>query len=184
MFRLSSVLLLVLAVSLPAVAFAQYPVPYDAFQAGSDAARRYDAKQRQAIALQLRTIDQMKWYSAVGASGFGVEYYRNPPSLDYVYGTGRWSTYNGYGPEPPASQDIFLPWPYVPGDIWGYRWNATVRQPIGRREFQTGPNRWESHPVYADELRPTPPGTLVEEPSSEPPAAEAMPARPSRPRQF
>jgi len=181
MFRTLLLALLASALCMPTSVLAQYPAPYDAYQAGADATRRNDARQRQAIKLQLDTIDQMKWYSAIGAAGFGTEYYRDPPSLDYVYATGRWSTMGGYGPSPwRTPHDIFQPWPYVPGDIWGYRWNSTVRQPIGRREIQTGPHRWESHPVYADELKKP---TTFEEPVAQP-AVPVTPAPVLGPRQF
>lgn len=51
---------------------------------------------------------------------------------------------------------------YRQGYIAGYVRDPSipyVRQPIGQRQVQTGPNRWESHPVYADDppaLRETP----------------------------
>jgi hypothetical protein len=183
MMRFSKACLLVLVCCVYSSARAQYPAPYDAFQASADAARRYDAKQRQAIGMQLQTIDQMKWYSAVGAAGFGTVYYRDPPSLDYVYATGRWSAASPYSPLY-GQADIFSPWPYVPGDIWGYRWNATVRQPIGRREVKTGPNRWESHPIYADEIKPPALNALPPAPPLEVPVAPPKAARPSVPRQF
>lgn len=162
--------------------------PFSPFDASAEAAARSDLRHRQALKLQLNTIEQMKWYSGFGASGFGAPYFRSPPSLDYIYAHPRW---NQYGSSVPA-YGVFEPWPYVPGDIWGYRWNATVRQPIGRREVQTGPNRWESHPVYADELyksrqpalippKPLPPAATSEEPSSPP---TSPPRRSTGPRQF
>lgn len=177
MFRESLPALLTVVLLIPASMSAQHPPAYDAFQAGADAARRYDAKQRQALNLQVKTIEQMKWYSGFGAAGFGTVYHRDPPSLDYVYGTGRWTVTDRYfSATPRVTPNIFQPWPYVPGDIWGYRWNSSVRQPIGRREIQTGPNRWESHPIYADEL--TPPAAV------EVPVAPTKPIRPPGPRQF
>jgi hypothetical protein len=52
--------------------------------------------------------------------------------------------------------DIFEPWPIVAGDIWGYPFFDPIPQPIGQRQIQTGPNRWESHPVYAAPAGPLP----------------------------
>jgi len=74
--------------------------PYDGAQASADAWLRGDYRRRSEIAMQIATIEHMKWRA----------YY----------------------------QPNFL----------GYPWLDYVEQPIGRREIQTGPNRWESHPVY------------------------------------
>ena len=80
----------------------------------------------------------------------------------------------------------------MPGDIWGYTYYSPMRQPIGQHQVQTGPNRWESHPVYDPPLpnfRPLPPvdsplldGTpyatprpLVEVPATTPPPPTADP---------
>ena len=52
--------------------------------------------------------------------------------------------------------DVGYGWPYGVGRIYGYGYYDAVRQPIGRREVQTGPNRWESFPVYAEDMLPDP----------------------------
>src|ERR1700691_5701948 len=44
----------------------------------------------------------------------------------------------------------------APGDIFAYPAPARVRQPIGHISSQTGPNRWEYHPIYAEDLAPQP----------------------------
>lgn len=141
---------------------------YTPIESGLDAYRYHEGMRLGNIRTQLGLIDQMKWYSALpavnsalgtaawyGAGGQG--YFRDPPSLDYLYATGRRSAY-GYGAWGRGltplygggySRDIFSPWPYVPGDIYGYQWYNPVPQSIGQRQIQTGPNRWESHPVYA-----------------------------------
>lgn len=49
---------------------------------------------------------------------------------------------------------VFEPWPMVPGDIWGYPMLSPVRQSIGQRSYQAGPNRWISEPVYAEDVAP------------------------------
>ena len=36
--------------------------------------------------------------------------------------------------------------------IFGYPDPAPVRQPIGHISTQTGPNRWEYHPIYAEDV--------------------------------
>jgi hypothetical protein len=62
-----------------------------------------------------------------------------------------------------------------------------VRQPIGQQQIQTGPNRWESHPVYDPPLAPYQPtpvysplldGTPFSAPPAVLPAAEAIPPPP------
>jgi hypothetical protein len=52
---------------------------------------------------------------------------------------------------------VFEPWPMVPGDIWGYPILSPVRQSIGQRSYQAGPNRWISEPVYAGDVAPAQP---------------------------
>lgn len=153
---------------------------YDPITSGLDAYRYHEGRRLDNIRGQLGLIDQMKWYSAlpainsaVGSTAWygGPGYFRDPPSLDYLYATGRRSAYGngawGRGLTPlyggGYSRDIFSPWPYVPGDIYGYQWYDPVPQSIGQRQIQTGPNRWESHPVYAA------PPVAVPEPGDLPP---------------
>jgi hypothetical protein len=59
-----------------------------------------------------------------------------------------------------------------------------IRQPIGRRELQTGPNRWESFPIYGDEeeLNPLPSFELPPLPDHVDPAPPAPPS--PGPREF
>ncbi len=136
---------------------AEPPEPYDALTAGRDAYYYHEARRRQAIATQLATIDRMKWFAGFPAGGIAIApgygqtiYYRDPPSLDYIYATGRSSVYTRYPNRAwPGLPDVFEPWPLVPGDIWGYPYYDAVPQPIGQRQVQTGPKQWESHPVYA-----------------------------------
>ena len=67
--------------------------------------------------------------------------------------TQRMAEFAGYGPYYPS---VFEPWPYVPGDIWGYRLPAPIAQPIGHESRQVGPNKWTYRPLY--------PGPLVLQP--------------------
>jgi hypothetical protein len=135
-----------------------------------------------------------------------------PANLDYTYAYGRFGS-RGWVRERAwfGSQTVFEPWPYVPGDIWGYTYYSPMRQPIGQQQIQTGENRWESHPVYDPPLpnyRPLPPvdsplldGTpyatprepAVAPPTAPPPPAanppifddpELPPAKPSGPREY
>ena len=159
--------------------------PYDGLDAGRDAYELQEAERQRQIGRQLNTIDQMKWYSGISPryDDYTV-YYRSPPSLNYAYATGQRGIF-GVSPRVRGvwPYDIFKPWPYIPGDIWGYQWNDSVRQPIGQRQVQTGPNRWESHPVYATPPIPFAPlASRVAEPPPRPaPAPAPAPAERRRP---
>jgi hypothetical protein len=99
-------------------------------------------------------VGVVPWDAAYGYGFVGSPYGASPYGASVTYGRfGRRATAFGVGP-------LFEPWPYVPGDIYGWRTFSTVRQPIGQTQIQTGENRWESHPVYDPPLpnhRPTPP---------------------------
>ncbi len=155
-----------------------YYAPYDPLEAAF-AAQRYDnARGLNAVRMQLDLIEQMKWYSGLPAYESGGSVYRDPPSLDYIYAMGRRRARDDYGRRVwPGHPDIFEPWPYVPGDIWGYQWYVPIRQPIGRVEIQTSPNRWESHPLYVDE----PPRLIEVAPSAD---VESPKPKARGPRQF
>lgn len=57
------------------------------------------------------------------------------------------------------------PWPFLPGDIYGYPLaSPPIRQPIGRMEEQVGPTTWFSRPVFAEELMAPPSWFHVDEP--------------------
>jgi hypothetical protein len=172
-----------------AEACAQSPAavrPYDGLTAGAETYRDAEAIRRQNIARQLNHVDLLKWYNGLPDRSDGVVLHRDPPSLDYWYAYGRGPTvWNGgtpqYGTGP--ATDVFEAWPRVPGDIFGYPDIPTARQPIGHISTQTGPNRWEYHPIYAEDL-------VVSRPSSSPasgirrggpatlPAAAAIPPPP------
>ncbi len=131
--------------------------PYDGLTSGAEAYRDAEAIRRQNIARQLNHVDLLKWYNGLPNRSDGVVLYRDPPSLDYWYAYGR-------GPTPqyatgPAT-DVFEAWPRVPGDIFGYPEIPTARQPIGHISTQTGPNRWEYHPIYAEDLLVSRPALL------------------------
>jgi hypothetical protein len=59
----------------------------------------------------------------------------------------RWTGLSSFYP------GAFEAWPMIPGDIWGYPLPIfNVRQSIGQRSYQAGPNRWISEPVYPEDL--------------------------------
>jgi hypothetical protein len=166
-----------------ATAWAQSPAarPYDGIQAGLDAFRLAEEKRQAAVAEQLYLNDAMRFYAgyptsrgqtiyygylspaAMYAYGFAV-----PPAaysnLDYAYAypaVPPWAAYQAWRGGPA----VFTPWPYVPGDIYGYpMYYQPARQPIGQTQVQTGPNRWESHPVYDPPLTEYQPLPTVDSP--------------------
>ncbi|MCO6456918.1 MAG: hypothetical protein J5I93_16590, partial [Pirellulaceae bacterium] len=134
-------ILLVCAPVVASSAVAQEPVdprPYDGLQAGADAAAQHEIRRLAAIGMQIDTIEWLKASAGLPPSGSGIIYYH-----------GGWL--------PGHRGDFnrqFTPWfPYLVG---GVPYAAIAPQPIGRQEFQTGPNRWESHPVFAPPHVPPP----------------------------
>ncbi len=160
----SAIGLLVLAASF---ASAQEVVPYDGLRAGEEAHQLAEEQRQQRLSDQLYLNDAMRarygwapaggsvvWYGNAGLGygrGVGIDYaYAN--SSDRLFGRRGRGLYIDRYWSPTLS--VFEPWPYVPGDIYGYYFPPLVRQPIGQRQIQTGPNRWESHTVYAEDLEP------------------------------
>jgi hypothetical protein len=115
---------------------------YSAFDAMAEAYQRGDARRRWEVGRQMTLIqDQRRWNGLPPT----VPLERTGPNTVsfYAYGN-RWDL--------PACAPVFEPWPYVPGFIWGYRFDDPAPQPIDRREVQTGPNRWVSYPVYPGDI--------------------------------
>ena len=176
-----------------------------AFEAYRDA----EATRQAAVAEQLY---QNNLQRAMAASAATTTYYRLPVAgYGYPYGSnfgyGMGSVYEGYGygylyggyPSMYAGMSATSYGPPPPA----------IRQPIGRREVQTGPNRWESFPIYGDEAVAVPvvprpamvpgrapaydapeygepaadkaPTTLA---PAEEPLPEPMPGTPASPREF
>jgi hypothetical protein len=175
-----------LIVGLASAASAQQEVaPYNGLRAGAEAHAIGEAQRQQRLNDQLYLNDAMRARYGWGPAAGSVVWYGNaagygrPLGIDYAYAYSsnrllgrRAGLYIDRYWSPPAT--VFEPWPYVPGDIYGYRFPPVVRQSIGQRQIQTGPNRWESHPVYADELAPE----TVIEPEFIEPEMEAPPPAP------
>ena len=151
--------------------------PYDGIQAGLDAFRLGEEQRQANVSQQLFLNDQMRFWNgyptsrstvyygylspaAIQAYGYGVPLMTRA-NLDYVYGYGAGPLWGGSRQNWAGPLAVFEPWPYVPGDIWGYRaYYQPARQSIGQQQTQTGPNRWESHPIYDPPLtmyQPLPP---------------------------
>jgi hypothetical protein len=150
-----------------ALSHAQDVRPYDGLQAGQDAHALAEDQRQQRLNDQLYLNDAMRARYGWTPSGGSVVWYGNagagygqPVGIDYAYayssnrllGRSARGLYIKRYWTPPVS--VFEPWPYIPGDIYGYSFPPFVRQSIGQRQIQTGPNRWESHPVYPDEVTP------------------------------
>jgi len=148
---------------------------YDGITAGIEAYNWHEGARRDAVSRQLGTIGELKWYSGLDRWATAGDYFDVAPSLDAIYAEG---VPRRFGPADHG--DIFEPWPAVPGDIWGYPHYESVRQPLGHRSIRTGPDRWEYHPIYADELhaeQPPPPDRRTPPVRRPPPipAEEALP---------
>jgi hypothetical protein len=168
---------------LPGVLSAQHfggTRPYDGIQAGYDAFQLGEERRRADIGYQLYLSDQLKYWAGIptsrgetiyygaGAGNFASGFYGNavplvpPANLEFTYAYGRFGPrgWRAAGRGWSGPQTVFEPWPYVPGDIYGYMYYSPMRQPVGQQQIQTGENRWESHPVYDPPLpnfRPLPP---------------------------
>jgi hypothetical protein len=172
-------------------AAAQQPVserPYDGIQAGVDAFRLAEEKRQAALADQLSLNDQMRFWNGYPTSGATIYYgYMSPAAaVAYGYAPAGFGGWMSFGPRPIGFVSGFEPWPFAAGRIWGYPYSyQPARQPIGQQQIQTGPNRWESHPIYDPPLTPylpTPPvhsplleGTPFAAPQAVSPPAEAVP---------
>jgi hypothetical protein len=142
--------------------------PYDGIQAGFDAWQLGEERRQAAVAEQLRTSDDLKFWSGLPTSrGEVLEEYL-PPAPYVVPGYAEYGyEYGARGPlrRTQVRERVWVAPPAVGPLPYGPRYTVgsappLVRQPVGRVEMQTGPNRWESHPVYDPPLpnyRPSPP---------------------------
>ena len=156
--------------------------PYDGIQAGLDAFRLGEEQRQANVSQQLFLNDQMRFWNGYPTSGANTVYYgylspgamltygygapvMTRANLDFVYGYGVNPAWSGWRQGATGPLSVFSPWPYVPGDIWGYgAYYQPARQPIGQVQTQTGPNRWESHPIYNPPLTAYPPLPPVNSP--------------------
>jgi len=131
--------------------------PYDGIQAGYDAYQLGEEKRQRNVGQQVYLNDRMRALTtplATYGSGYGPylsTYGVVPASRDYAYAYGNspqryYPGYNSSYSGRPLT--VFEPWPYVLGDVWGDFYTPPLRQPVAQGQSQTGPNRWESHPVY------------------------------------
>ena len=151
----SSALIAVMLLARGAVC--QQTAPYDGIQAGYDAYQLGEEKRQRNVGQQIYLNDRMRALTTPLATyGYGYGPYAStygvmPASRDYAYAYGNSPQryYGGYGTGYSGRPlTVFESWPYVPGDIWGDYYTPPLRQPVAQAQSQTGPNRWESHPVY------------------------------------
>lgn len=142
----------------------------------------HEQRRREAINRQLGTIEDMRWLSGLPPIWHDQIPYRRAAGLDELYAAG-WGGF-WYQPtwRPIGHPRIFEAWPFVPADLWGYRRDdAQVRQSVGQVQIQTGPRRWESRPVYAEDLTAPPNGSpSAMQPNAAQPAEQQQPS-PERP---
>jgi len=128
--------------STPPAAPRQYhpEITYGPLDAAEEARLRADEAGQAAINRQLQLLDDIRWYNTWLPTPYR-------PTLPYIY---------GYGPPRVARRayrdaldPVFTPWPQVPGDIYGYPYYGTVKQPIGHEKIWTSPNSYIYRPVYA-----------------------------------
>ena len=134
------------------------PPPYDGIRAGLDAFLLAEEQRRAGVAEQVAQIDVAR---------FGNGYFLQPGTI-ISDGDARRAAAHALGFVPAVPP--FYAARYVP-----------ARQPSGQLQMQTGPNRWESHPVYEAPLTPYSPRPIVAVPvlrrelAAPPPVAAAAP---------
>jgi len=136
--------------------------PYGPFDAIAEGTANSEARRLSLIDSQLDTVDQLRPVTVpVSVRGRRVYYARNP-DVAAVYAHGRRGVL-GIRPRgyvvvrrAPAvvygRSSIAAPPLYELEGAYGYDLRD-VRQPIGHESLQTGRNRWEYRPLYADDDR-------------------------------
>jgi hypothetical protein len=131
--------------------------PYGPFDAIAEGTERSESQRRSLIASQLDTVDQLRLVQLTRPRTF----FRDP-NVAAVYPYGRRGIL-GLRPRGyivvrrPTDPTYRRPYAGVP-DQYDLRYDGyddsipqAVRQPIGHEQLQTGPNRWEYRPLYADD---------------------------------
>ena len=158
------------------------PIP-PGIRAGQAAYLEFEGQRRAAAGAQIE-LNQILRNRLPWSSPYGDTIYYAPPG--YGYGTG-YSSYGygvtmhrPYGYQPQNYLGLtaaFGPGAYIPyPSLFAYSYvPPPIRQPIGMRQVQTGPRRWESYPVYGDEEPPPLPAPRVVAPRPVEPVGEAAP---------
>ena len=139
----------------------------DGIQAGIDAFQQAEGQRQAAVSRQIIQNDALRYRPAWNSPYGNVTYYHRGYAGDmpasyyssYSYRRGpfggeqfQFGGNSGYLNQPAYG---YSPYGYGYGSILGpTSLPPTIRQAIGRREVQTGPNRWESFPIYAEDETP------------------------------
>ncbi len=134
-------------------------------QAGREAYWYFESQRQTNVQRQLGLIDTMRWLNGLPNRYTGL---RNSPSLAAIYsGATEGLVPGGY---------VFEPWPYVPGDIYGFQWDDLGSQPVGNDIVFDGPNRYSYRNTYSSQPVATPPVAAPQ--NVPPPPVAAMPFDP------
>lgn len=166
------------------------PKDYGPVEAGQEAYQRAEAERQEAFNRQRDLNEQMRAtadpYSPVRPSLAGAYAMFPPAPLPPIafgprrarYAAQSQVRYSYYYPYPMirAYRGVFEPWPFVPGDIYGYPYVPQIRMPTGQVQIEIGPGRILSRPVYegegpAQEPTPAPPRAAEGQPEIVPPPA-------------
>jgi len=74
--------------------------------------------------------------------------------------------------------DVFEPWPFIPGDIWGWPYDQRIENPIGHTLEPRGDNGYVYRPLYAGPTAPGATPALVDPGATPVPAANGLAANP------
>jgi hypothetical protein len=164
MWRLKTSSFVLAAVLAVEVAPAQeLRTPYGPYDAIADGVRSNESRNLSLIDGQLDHVDRLRSLTVPVA---GPRVFAGDPRIVGVYPYGRRGILGlrpqGYvvvrrtpvvvyrrtvvAPPTPLS-------PYESGDLYGYGLRESSRQPIGHESLQTGSDRWEYRPLYADDDR-------------------------------
>ncbi len=127
----------------------------------------HEHQRRQAIADQIGLQEHLRWQSGLPSRIYGGR----PYSLESIYSGLAWSP----GPPAPWKTDVFEPWPFVPGDIYGRQFDRATPQPLGHVVTPLGHNGYRYEPLYAS---PVPRWPLIGKEVPTPKAPLAVPQRP------
>lgn len=174
------------------------PTDYGSVEASQEATERAEAMRQEAFARQRelnRTMQAQADPYAVDPPAPGAVYAMLPPAplpppLAFGPRRARYAAqsqmrYSYYYPYPMlrAYRGVFEPWPFVPGDVYGYPFVPRVPMPLGQVQIEIGPGRILSRPVYEGEgpaggqptLAPPLPGAGQPEVLPPPPLPELNP---------
>ena len=138
----------------PAPAYGQGPL-LTPQQAGRESYWYFESQRQANVQRQLGWIDTTRWLNGLPNRYTGL---RNSPSLAAIYsGATTGLVPGGY---------VFEPWPYVPGDIYGFQWDDLGSQPIGNDVVFAGPNRYSYRAVYDADAPAASPNAPPAEPAA------------------